>query len=199
MRTRLPDQYKPSPIVIALRDPRDLPLALDSPHRTIFLLGGTIIGLPKAVTAARTRGRDVFVHADLIHGLGRDAQAVRWLAEVVQPMGILSTRAATVIQAKHFGLVAVQRIFLVDSQALHTGLSVVREIHPDFVEVMPGVIPGAIRDLVQQAPCPVIAGGLCKTVAHYRAAMQAGAVAISTSCRELWQYQGEPEVVSADG
>lgn len=199
MLKRLPDQYQPSPIVIALRDPRDLPLALASAHRTIFLLGGTLTGLPQTVAAARSRGRDVFVHADLIQGLGRDAQAVRWLAEAVKPTGILSTRASTVLQAKHLGLVAVQRIFLVDSQALRTGLHVAQEIQPDFLEVMPGVIPGAIRELVQQAPCPVIAGGLCKTVAHYRAALQAGAVAISTSCRDLWQYRGESEVVTASG
>lgn len=199
MSQRLPVDYVPSPIVVALRNPRDLPLALASPHRTIFMLGGSLTSLPKIVDIARSHGRDIFVHADLVQGLGRDAQSVQWLAQIVRPTGILSTRASTVLRAKSLGLPVIQRIFLVDSQAFHTGLSVIREIEPDFVEVMPAVATGAIQELVQQAPCPVIAGGLCNSIAHYRAAIQAGAVAVSTSCRALWQYRGAVEVVKASG
>lgn len=195
MTKRTPVEHSVSPIVMAVRDLAELPLALSSSARTIFLLSTSLSTVEQAVAQAKADGRDVYVHADLVDGLGKDSHAMRWLANSVQPTGILSTRTSALAEAKSLGLVAVQRIFLVDSQALKTAIHLARQTRPDFVEVMPGVVPEGIRQLVQQVPCPVIAGGLCKTVAHYMAARRAGAVAISTSSHALWEYQGDTEVV----
>lgn len=189
MEKRTPTAYRLSPIIIALRDSRDLTEALAQPHKTIFLLGGSLQSVAGTVEHIRRAGKDAFVHFDLVEGLSKDAHALRWLAETARPTGILTTRAPMVSLAKNLGLVAIQRMFLLDSQSLQTGLTVMRDVKPDFLEVMPGVVPDIIRQLVSSAACPIIAGGLCKTPAHYIAAREAGAVAISTSEPALWRYR----------
>lgn len=178
-----------SPIVVATRDLKQMPQALASSHQTIFILSSSLTTIAETVKQVRDSKKEVYVHFDLIDGLGKDSHALRWLADVVKPTGILTTRAPLVSQAKSLGLAAVQRMFLVDSQSLHTGLNMVKDVKPDYLEVMPGVIPEIIQQIVHMNICPVIAGGLCTTVAHFKAARNAGAVAISTSDRGLWQYK----------
>lgn len=178
-----------SPIVLATRDFKEIPAAIQSPHKTVFLLSGNLNSIGEAVRTVRSAGKDVFIHFDLIDGLGKDSHALKWVAETVQPTGILTTRGALVTQARSLGLATVQRMFLLDSQSIQTGLTIVKDVKPDFLEVMPGLLPEIIAQLVQKIACPIIAGGLCKNIAHFESARSAGAVAISTSDRELWQYK----------
>ncbi|MFZ5816568.1 MAG: glycerol-3-phosphate responsive antiterminator [Bacillota bacterium] len=183
-----------SPVVVAVRDLAELPRALATSHETIFLLSTNLNTVTGAVEQVKRSGRQVFVHIDLVDGLGKDGPALQWIAETVRPTGILTTRAPLISRARNQGLITVQRIFLIDSQSVHTGLQLAREAKPDFLEVLPGIIPETTRQLVREAPCPIIAGGLCTTPAHYHAARQAGAVAISTSSHALWDYRTEKEV-----
>lgn len=177
-----------SPIVMAIRDFKEIPAVIKAPHKTVFLLAGTLNTIGDAVRTVREAGKDAFIHFDLIDGLGKDAHALRWVAESVKPTGIVTTRGPLIGQARSLGLATVQRMFLLDSQSIQTGLHIVKEVKPDFLEVLPGLIPEVIAQLVQKSACPIIAGGLCKTIAHYKAAREAGAVAMSTSDRDLWQY-----------
>ena len=50
---------------------------------------------------------------------------------------------------------------------------------------MPGVIPKALRPFSRQE-IPVIAGGLIETKQEVTAALFAGAIAVSTGKKELW-------------
>lgn len=183
-----------SPIVVAVRDLADLPRAIATVHRTIFLLSTNLSTVGSAVEMVKRAGKQVFVHMDLVEGLGKDAHGLQWLASTVRPTGVVTTRPPLATKARSLGLVTVQRIFLVDSQSVQTGLQMAREVKPDYLEVMPGILPETIRWLVKQSPVPIIAGGLCREVAHYEAARRAGAVAISTSADELWQYRLDREV-----
>lgn len=188
-RTVLPKRV--SPIIIAVRDHRDIAEALAQPHQTLFLLSTSLNTVAGVVDRVRRAGKDAFVHFDLVEGLAKDTHALRWLAETARPTGIMTTRAPIVGQAKSLGLVAIQRIFLLDSQSVQTGLALCKDVKPDFLEVMPGVVPDTIRHLAALVPCPIIAGGLCTTVSHFTAAREAGAVAVSTSERSLWHYSGD--------
>lgn len=183
-----------SPIVVAVRDQADLPRALASTHRTLFLLSANLTNVAGLVETAKQAGKQVFVHMDLVDGLGKDVHGLQWLASAVRPTGIVSTRPPLVTKARSLGLATVQRIFLLDSQSLITGLQMAREVKPDYLEVLPGIVPETIRWLVKESPVPIIAGGLCREVAHYEAARRAGAVAISTSADELWQHRLDREV-----
>ena len=57
---------------------------------------------------------------------------------------------------------------------------------PDFVEILPGIMPRVITEISTRTRVPVIAGGLLRDKADVMAAMRAGASAVSTSAPELW-------------
>lgn len=177
-----------SPIIVAVRDPKDLPLALTSPHPVIFLLAADIANVVELIRTVKTADKEVFVHFDLVSGLGKDHHALQWLAAAAQPTGVITTRGPLVTQARALGLVTIQRTFMVDSQSVQITVEQVRKVAPDYLEAMPGVAPEGIRTLVAQTNCPVIAGGLVKTVTQVKAALTAGAIAISTSSTKLWEH-----------
>ena len=102
-----------------------------------------------------------------------------------RPAGIISTRAPLVKAARDHGLLAIQRVFLLDSGSIRSGIQLIAQCSPDFVEVMPGVIPKAIGQF-KTAGRPVIAGGMVTARSEVIDALAAGALAVSTSSRELW-------------
>jgi len=179
-------RYLKYPVIAALPGGRLSPEALRAPIDVYFMLGGSIMDLSHRVTRLREGGRRVFVHIDLVEGLGRDTAAVDYLMRHVRPDGMISTKTDLLTHAKEVGLTTVQRIFLLDSLSYERGVNAARKLGPDMVEVMPGVMPRVIRELTRALPCPVIAGGLIRTRQDALEALEAGAVAISTSRQELW-------------
>ena len=59
-------------------------------------------------------------------------------------------------------------------------------VHPDMIEVLPGVMPKVIRRICQNSRVPVIAGGLISDKEDIIAALNAGAVSISTTNQTVW-------------
>ena len=62
---------------------------------------------------------------------------------------------------------------------------------PDFVEILPGILPRIITEISTQTPVPIIAGGLLRDKADVIAAMRAGAAAVSTSAPSLMWWFGQ--------
>lgn len=176
-----------NPIIAAVRDDTALRLALESDTKIVFLLSGNISDLPSRVEQLRAAGRYAFVHMDLIEGLRADQQGIRYLARKVRPCGIISTKPASVRMAQQAGLRGVLRIFMIDSSAFTTGMQGIQSCHPNFVEVMPGLLTDTIRQLNAQVPCPIVAGGMIKNKQQVYAALQSGAIAVSTSLSSLWK------------
>ena len=174
------------PVIAAIRHLRDLPAVLESPVAVVFFLAGTIFNMGSAVAQARQSGKIAFVHVDMLHGLSKDDYGLQYLAETIRPDGIITTRNNLVSAARNYGLLTVQRTFLLDSQSVATGIQLVREAKPDVLEVLPGIIPGEIQEIVRKIKIPLITGGLIKTRAQCRAALRAGASGVSTSRQDLW-------------
>ncbi|TZE83010.1 glycerol-3-phosphate responsive antiterminator [Calorimonas adulescens] len=174
------------PIIAALRHYEYLDEALHSQANVIFLLGGDIFSIGDVVNKIKAQDKIAFVHADLIDGLGRDRVAMEYIAKTIKPDGIISTRSSSIKYAKEVGLFSIQRFFLVDSQGLTTGVHEVRESMPDAIEVLPGIIHDKTGIIASQVRQPVIAGGLVEKKDDVIMALKAGAIAISTSKRELW-------------
>ncbi len=181
------DEIIKNPVIAAVRDPSQLGQALESPVDTIFLLSGSINSLEDSCQALFRANRHFFLHVDLFEGLRPDQQGIRYIAEHFHPTGILTTKPACVKWAQSFGLLAVQRVFLLDSTALLDGSRHVAACQPDLVEVMPGVSPKAIRLAVQAFQRPLIAGGLISSREEVYAALSAGALAVSTGKAKLWK------------
>lgn len=185
------ERLKICPVIAGVRDPGQVEVAIQHGVGVLFILGGDIFALQDSVAKAHAARRLIFAHMDLIKGVGRDEAGVRFLAGPVGVDGILTTRSNLIHPAKREGLIAVQRLFVLDSESLTAGLPTVEKAAPDAVEVLPGVIlPLVAEELAARGPLPpVIAGGLIRTAAQVDAVLGAGAVAVSTSWIGLWGYR----------
>jgi glycerol uptake operon antiterminator len=183
---------KGRPVIAGLRRATEVEKAVARGVGVVFILGEDIFALRESVATAHTQGRLILAHIDLIKGIGRDDAGVRFLAQTLKIDGILTTRANLIGPAKREGLIAVQRLFVLDSESLEAGLPTVERAGPDAVEVLPGVILPLIAPRLRQASLPpVIAGGLIRTAGQVQEILAAGAVAVSTSVEELWVVQGQ--------
>jgi glycerol uptake operon antiterminator len=175
------------PIIAAVRDEAALAVALASPSAVVFLLSGNLLNIEQMVQRVRREERAAFVHLDLLEGLTKDQHGLRWLAQRARPTGIISTRGSVLSAASSMGLATVQRLFLLDSQSVRTGLDLANNVRPDVIEVLPAILPDAISDIWHRSGRPVIAGGMISSREQVCAALQAGAQGVSSSNHELWQ------------
>lgn len=168
-------------VIAAVRTEADFAAALQSKVGCIFLLCSNILTLQQNIQAAHAAGKTLFVHLDMSEGIGRDAAGVAYLAGLGVD-GVISTRTGVIRAARELGLPAVQRVFSIDSQALQVSTAA----HPSYIEVMPGVIPKVIRRFCATTEVPIIAGGLIETAQEVTAALESGAIAVSTANQTLW-------------
>lgn len=174
-------------VLPAVHKLKDVEAVLASPFSYMVLLGGHLGQLKNIVDLANQHGKKVLLHADLIDGLKNDEYAAEFLCQSIRPAGIISTRSSVIGRTKQNGLIAIQRLFLIDSDALERSYTVLDKNRPDFIEVLPGVIPDIISEVKQRSGIPIIAGGLIRTQEHVKQAIEAGASAITTSRKELWK------------
>lgn len=137
---------------------------------------------------ANEHDKKMFLHADLIQGLKNDEYASEYLCQEINPYGLISTKTSVILKARQKGVQAIQRIFILDSNALKRNIALVNRAQPDYVEVLPGLIPKVIKEIKQKTGKNVFAGGLIETVAEVEQALEVGASAVTTSDKELWKY-----------
>ncbi|GAI97972.1 unnamed protein product, partial [marine sediment metagenome] len=150
-------------------------------------LYGDIFNLPQIMEECKKYNKLVFLHMDLIKGIGRDREGLIYLAKKELCNGIVTTKNNLIDTAKKQGLIAIQRLFLLDSAALKTGEQILKHNQPDAVEILPGIAaPYFIEHIYKKLLCPVIAGGLISDKNEIEKLFQKGVLAISTSRKELW-------------
>ncbi len=135
-------------------------------------------------------GKVFFLHVDLIDGLRPDPVGVRYIASTLKPTGIIDQ--GRMRMAHDTGLFAIQRVFMLDSSALRSGVQNVVSCRPDLVEILPGASAKVLSIAKQQFTLPMIAGGLIITKEDVYSALGAGVIAVSTSCEELWCMDNNP-------
>nr|WP_127587794.1 glycerol-3-phosphate responsive antiterminator [Paenibacillus koleovorans] len=173
-------------VLPAVRKVKDLEKLLNSNFTYIVLLDSHVGQLKPLVDLARSRGKKLLLHVDLVEGLKNDEYAAEFLCQSIRPAGLISTRAGVIAKAKQNGLLAIQRLFLLDTGALEKSYTLFERTQPDFIEVLPGIIPSLISEVRERTGIPVFAGGLIRTADEVRQALQAGATAVTTSHKELW-------------
>ena len=97
------------------------------------------------------------------------------LIALCHPDGIISTHPSLIRRARHQGLLTIQRAFILDSLSLNNLSGQLEQGKPDFVEILPGIMPRVITEISTRTRVPVIAGGLLRDKADVMAAMRAGA------------------------
>ncbi|MFC7442994.1 glycerol-3-phosphate responsive antiterminator [Laceyella putida] len=173
----------------AAKSVKDFEKLLESAYEYIVMLDCHIAQLPPLMRLAHQHQKKVILHVDLIQGLKNDEYAAEFLCQMVKPAGLISTRTPVVQVAKKRRIIAIQRVFLLDTHALQTSYRLLESSQPDYIEVLPGVIPHVIREVVEETKIPILAGGLIRTKRELDQALQAGAVAITTSNKKLWHIR----------
>ena len=180
------EQLENCPVIAAARDMEGLNHCCQSESSIVFILFGDVCQIPEIVQTVKKAGKLAFVHMDLVNGLSSREISVDFISKETEADGIISTKQPQVRRAKELGLYTVHRFFVIDSAAYENVEKCTKAIRPDCVELMPGVMPKIIRQMAEQLPVPVIAGGLISDKEDIIAALDAGATAISTTKEELW-------------
>ena len=137
---------------------------------------------------ANDQQKKIIYHVDLIQGLKNDDYATEYICQQYDPYGLISTKSNVILKAKQKGVRAIQRMFLIDSHALEKSYRLIDKTKPDYIEVLPGAMPWMIKEVKERTNTKIFAGGLIRTVEEVENALAAGADAITTSKRELWNY-----------
>ncbi|MBD8013487.1 glycerol-3-phosphate responsive antiterminator [Microbacterium sp. APC 3898] len=174
-------------VLPVLRNMKEFERLLKSDHEYIIFLEIRLAQLKQLVQVAKKAKKKVILHVDLIQGLKTDSYGFEYLVREVKPDGIVSTRSNVIALAKKNNLMTIQRLFLLDSQALEHNINLINQVKPDYIEILPGIIPSVIKEVFDKTGIPVIAGGLIRTKEDILLAYDGGAKAISTSQPELWE------------
>ncbi|MBU8908821.1 glycerol-3-phosphate responsive antiterminator [Desertibacillus haloalkaliphilus] len=174
-------------ILPAIRNMKEFEALIKSDFTYIVLLNSHVGQLRSLVQHAKQAKKKILVHADLISGLKNDEYAAQFLCQDIRPAGLISTRKSVVLTAKKNGLYAIQRLFLLDSIALESSYKLLEVTKPDYIEVLPGVMPHIITEVYEKTGIPIIAGGLIREKEEVDMALKAGALTVTTSRKNLWE------------
>lgn len=174
-------------VIPAVRSAEDFQYAVHTSAPGLILLFGDINILAELVAVGQVHKKRLILHLDLFEGIGKDRAGIRFVARM-GVSALITTKPYLAKIAREEGLVVIQRLFLMDSESLRTGIHMLRGFKPDAVELLPAFIPAdRVRDITREIGIPVLAGGLIKTQEDVAQAILSGAYAISTSNRSLWQ------------
>jgi len=173
-------------VIPAIRNMKDFEKVLKTDHEYIIFLESRLSQVESIVKYAKQHKKKVLMHADLIQGLKADEYGLEYLINNVKVDGIISTRVNFVASAKKNNLIGIQRLFALDSYALDHNLNACNKIQPDYIEVLPGIIPSILKEIHDKTGIPVIAGGLIRTKEDVENSLKNGAFAVTTSNTDLW-------------
>lgn len=173
-------------IIPAAHNQKDMEKILELDRTYMVMLETHVAQLKALVKYAQDSGKKVLLHADLVNGLKNDDYAIDFLCKEIRPDGIISTRANAILKAKQHKMLAIQRLFMIDSSAYNKGVTLIQKVQPDCIELLPGIIPARVQKMTEKLHIPVIAGGLIETTDQINQVITSGAIAVTTSNKELW-------------
>jgi glycerol uptake operon antiterminator len=176
-----------NPVIAAVRSADKLDSVIASSVKVVFTLFGGIGELEDQCKRLNDAGKLVFLHIDLIDGLRPDAVGIKYVVERMKPAGIITTKGSCIKIGHELGVFTIQRVFMLDSSALRSGIQNVNSCKPDLVEILPGVCERALLMAKNHMTTPFIAGGFIESKEDVISALRVGAVAVSTSCESLWE------------
>jgi glycerol uptake operon antiterminator len=181
------ESIRKNPVIAAVRKEEDIEEAVMGRAHNIFILNGDIFNIRKMVESVKEKGKNAFIHIDFLEGIGRDNRAIDYIAEVIMPSGIISTRSQSIKHAKEKGIFTIQRFFLIDSLSYDTTVKTAHAVQPDLIEIMPALMPSVMERICRDLSIPVIAGGLIETQDDIKVVLNSGPIAASTGKKALWK------------
>ena len=185
------NKIEANPIIAAVKDDDGLEIALTEDVEIIFVLYGDICSIPTIVEKIKKADKVAMVHVDLITGLNNSKDVcLDFIKNNTRADGIITTKSNLIAHAKELELNTVLRYFILDSLALQNIEKQARSpgIKPDIIEFLPGIVlPKMIKRINKVSRVPIIAGGLIADKEDVMNALDAGALAISTTNRDVWE------------
>lgn len=177
-----------NPIIAAVKNMEDIEISCTIEEvQVIFILFGDVCSIDRIVKQVKDAGKVAMVHVDLISGLSPKEVSVEYLKEHTEADGIISTKPSLIKKARELGMYTVLRYFLLDSMAFENIRQQQHMVRPDFIEVLPGVMPRVIERICGSVKTPIIAGGLITDKEDVMAALSAGAIAVSSTNHQVWK------------
>jgi len=174
------------PIIASVTKEEQIPLAAASGVPRVNLMTGEIGRLEAMVEQLHAAGKRVYVHIEMVAGLGRDSSGIAYLAERFRIDGIVTTKSQAIAAARQIRLPCIQRVFAIDTNALQTAFRLIESTRPDEVELMPGLMPRVIQEARAVIRQPLIAGGLIRHREEMEAALASGADFVSIGDPACW-------------
>lgn len=175
------------PILPAIRNMKQFDEFLNSSFSYGVILDIHLGQLKGVIKEAQKHGKNMMVHVDLIQGIKHDEYGAEFICQDIKPAGIISTRSNVIAKAKQKKIYAIQRLFLLDTSAMEKSMEFIGKHKPDFIEVLPGIVPSLIQEIKEKTGIPIFAGGFIRTEEDVEQALKAGAVAVTTSNTKSWK------------
>lgn len=180
------DKIKQNPIISAVYDLSKLDAVISCPSEIVFLLRGSILDLKDNVEKIKNSGKEVYVHIDLLDGFSKDQHALKFIKDNINPTGIISTKSNLIKLAKEMSLFAIQRLFILDSLSVESGIKTLLTTKPDAVEILPGILYKTTEKIHKTTKIPIINGGLITSKEEVIKSLSSGAIGISTTNEKVW-------------
>lgn len=175
-------------VLPAIRKIEDVEKMMSSNYEYIVILDLHVSRLKPIFQMAKANNKKLIIHMDLIQGLKSDEYSTEYICQEYKPFGLISTKGNVILKARKKGVKSIQRMFLLDTSSIEKSISLIERTRPDYIEVIPGIMPKIIKDIAERTKKEVFAGGLIDSVEEVEQAYEAGAITVTTSNKELWKY-----------
>lgn len=186
MKKEFKEAIEDSPIIAAIKSPEGLEKCLGCDSNVIFILYGDLCDIADIVEKIKSAGKIALVHIDLIAGLSAKEIAVDFIKKYTKADGIISTRPQLIKRAHELSLCTVMRFFVIDSMAYDNIERQLHSVRPDFIEILPALMPKVISRICKLSAVPVITGGLVADKEDVMSMLSAGAVSVSSTNEAVW-------------
>lgn len=186
MKREFKEALDNSPIIASIKDDEGLKACRDIESSVIFILYGDICTIADIVKTVKSYGKIAMVHLDLINGLSSKEICVDYIKKYTLADGIITTKPALIKRAKELSLHTILRVFVIDSFAYDNIEKQLHTARPDVIEILPALLPKAMKKICSLSSVPVIAGGLISDKEDIVTLLDAGVISISSTSSEIW-------------
>lgn len=174
------------PVIPEIKNDEWLESLPSSESDLVYILYGDICTIADIIERVKAMGKRAIVHVDLIVGLSAKEISIDFIKKYTKADGIISMKPALIKRANDLDLFTIQRFYMIDGLTYANVAKNVKNSNPDVVEFMPAGLSKLIRYLVELIDKPIVASGLTQDREDIIRALKAGALAIATTNRELW-------------
>lgn len=174
------------PIIPEIKNDEWLEALKESECDIAYIIYGDICTIQEIVDKVKELGKKAIVHIDLIVGLSSKEISVDFIKKYTKADGIISMKPALIKRANDLGLFTIQRFYMIDGITYANVAKNVKNGDPDVVEFMPAGLSKVLKYMAELINKPIVASGLTQDKEDVMGALKAGAMAVATSNRKMW-------------